>query len=133
MWIALLAFTTAARSAPQQQQQIRIVPGVSEGDAGSAREKEPIELLSAVLGEAVDLGNLLSDSDVAGKLTKLEEAAHDESDLINRCVTDLADAMARQAVRQGGNQGGGAADQARQAKLAHALVPILLSIKAMSK
>lgn len=112
-------------------QQIRIVPGVSQAEAGDAREKEPLEQLAAAVGETVNLGELLTAPDVAKKLEALDETAKTKTDLVERCVTDLAEAMARNAARVR-SSGRAEVDYALQSRIAHELIPILRNVKAQA-
>ena len=130
MFLALywyVAFTVAAHNI----QQIRIVPGVYQADTQAAREKEPIEQLAAVVGETVNLGKLLTAPDVAKKLEALDQTAKSKTEHVERCVVDLAEALARNAARVR-SDGRADVDHTLQTKITHELIPILRSVKAQA-
>ena len=112
-------------------QQIRIVPGVYQADTEAAREKEPIEQLAAVVGETVNLGELLTAPDVAKKLEALDQTAKSKTVHVERCVVDLAEALARNAARVR-SDGRADVDHTLQTKITHELIPILRSVKAQA-
>eukprot|EP00936_MAST-01D_sp_MAST-1D-sp1_P002323 g2323.t1 len=100
-------------------------------DTEAAREKEPIEQLAAVVGETVNLGELLTAPDVAKKLEALDQTAKSKTVHVERCVVDLAEALARNAARVR-SSGRADVDHTLQTKLTHELIPILRSVKAQA-